>query len=83
MTWQLLIWNIFVWTFTGVMIYLTNSSLWWLVLPAFFTATQSATELVKEVNEIEKKNQEDKLEIDDETQQKMRALLEQFKRGKI
>ena len=83
MTWQILIWNIFVWTFTGVMIYVTGSTLWWLLLPAFFTATQSASELVKAVNEAEKNNEEDETEIDDETQAKMRALLEQFKRGKV
>jgi len=82
MSWQLLIWNIFVWSFTGVMIYITGSSLWWLLLPALFTATQSASELVKQVNEIEKKNQEE-FEIDEETQAKMRALLEKAKRGHL
>ena len=90
MTWQLLIWNIFVWSFTGVMIYITQSSLWWLMLPAFFTGTQSASELVKAVNEAEKNNEEDKVEIDEATQAKMRDLdrnmrdlLEKFKRGQI
>jgi hypothetical protein len=90
MTWQLLIWNIFVWSFTGVMIYITQSSLWWLMLPAFFTGTQSASELVKAVNEAEKNNEEDEVEIDEatqakirETQAKMRDLLEKFKRGQI
>ena len=82
MSWQLLIWNIFVWSFTGVMIYITGSSLWWLLLPALFTATQSASELVKQVNEIEKKNQEE-FEIDEETQEKMRALFEKAKRGHL
>ena len=82
MSWQLLIWNIFVWSFTGVMIYITGSSLWWLLLPALFTATLSASELVKQVNEIEKKNQEE-FEIDEETQAKMRALLEKAKRGHL
>ena len=83
MTWQILIWNVFVWTFTGIMIYLTGSSLWWLLFPAFSTVTQSANDLVKAVNEAEKNNEEDATEIDEETQAKMRALLEQFKRGKI
>jgi hypothetical protein len=83
MTWQLLIWNIFVWSFTGVMIYITQSSLWWLMLPAFFTGTQSASELVKAVNEAEKNNQEDEFEVDEATQAKMRDLLEKFKRGQI
>jgi hypothetical protein len=83
MTWQLLIWNIFVWSFTGVMIYITQSSLWWLMLPAFFTGTQSASELVKAVNEAEKNNEDDEVEIDEATQAKMRDLLEKFKRGQI
>lgn len=83
MTWQLLIWNIFVWSFTGLMVYITQSSLWWLMLPAFFTGTQSASELVKAVNEAEKNNAEDELEIDEATQAKMRDLLEKFKRGQI
>jgi hypothetical protein len=90
MSWQLLIWNIFVWSFTGVMIYITQSSLWWLMLPAFFTGTQSASELVKAVNEAEKNNEDDEVEIDEatqakirETQAKMRDLLEKFKRGQI
>lgn len=83
MTWQLLIWNIFVWSITGLMIYLTGSSLWWFLLPAFFTGTQSATDLVKAVNEADKNDKDDNVEIDEETQAKMRALLEQFKRGKI
>lgn len=83
MTWQILIWNVFVWTFTGIMIYATKSSLWWLLLPAFFTGMQSASDLVTAVNEAEKNKAEDATEIDDETQAKMRALLEQFKRGKV
>ena len=85
MTWQLLIWNIFVWSLTAVMIYLTGSTLWWFMLPAFFTGTQTSTELVRAVNEAEKNKEEDdsEVEIDDATKAKMRALLEQFKRGKI
>lgn len=84
MSWQLLIWNIFVWSFTGLMIYITNSSIWWLMLPACFTGTQSASELVKAVNDAEKNNQTDDAksttEIDELTKTKMRALREQFKR---
>ena len=38
MSWQMLIWNIFVWTFTGIMITLNHVSLWWLILPACFTS---------------------------------------------
>lgn len=37
MSWQILIWNIFVWAFTGIMITLNDVSLWWLILPAMFT----------------------------------------------
>ena len=79
MSWQLLIWNVFIWTFTGVMIYVTNSPLWWLVLPAIFTATQSASELVKAVNEANKNDLEE--EIDEKTQQRIRELAEQMKMG--
>ena len=83
MSWQLLIWNVFVWTFTGVMIYATSSPLWWLLLPAFFTGTQSATDLVKAVNEAEKEKEEEDFEVDEETKDKMRALLEKAKRGSL
>lgn len=37
-----LIWNIFIWSFTGLMIYLNNASLWWIVLPAFMTMTKDS-----------------------------------------
>lgn len=79
MTWQLLIWNIFVWSFTGVMIYATNSSLWWLLLPAIFTATQSASELVKAVNEANKNDEEE--EIDEKSMERFKELAEQMKKG--
>jgi uncharacterized membrane protein len=81
MSWQLLIWNIFVWLFTGVMIYVTNSALWWLLLPAFFTATQSASDLVKAVNKAEK--EEEDFEVDEEIKEKMRALFAKMKRGSL
>jgi len=73
-----------VWSFTGVMIYVTKSSLWWLLLPAIFTGTQSASELVKAVNEAdEKEKDKEDFEIDEETQEKMRALFEKAKRGQL
>jgi len=79
-----LIWNIFVWSFTGLMIYITKSSLWWLLLPAMFTGTQSASELVKAVNEAEEKEKDkEDFEIDEETQEKMRALFDKAKRGQL
>ena len=53
MSWQLLIWNMFVWSFTGLMIYVTTSSLWWLLLPALFTGTQNAAEIVKGMRDQE------------------------------
>ena len=81
MNWQLLIWNIFVWSFMGVMIYITKSSLWWLLLPAIFTATQSSTELVKAVNEADKKEELDDDEIDQETLDQMRRLRDSVKKG--
>ena len=64
MTWQILIWNIFLWSFTGLMIYITKSSLWWLILPALFTGYNSGKEIVY--------NTEETPEIDPETFQKMK-----------
>jgi len=53
MTWQILIWNMFVWSLTSLMIYVTNSSLWWLLLPALFTGTQNAAEIIKATKDEE------------------------------
>jgi hypothetical protein len=80
MNWQILIWNIFVWSFMGVMIYITKSSLWWLLLPAMLTGTQSASELVKAVNEADKKDELDD-EIDQETLEQMKKLRDSVKKG--
>jgi hypothetical protein len=80
MNWQILIWNIFVWSFMGVMIYITKSSLWWLLLPAMLTGTQSASELVKAVNEADKKEELDD-EIDQETLEQMKKLRDSVKKG--
>ncbi len=80
MSWQLLIWNIFVWSFTGLMIYVTKSSLWWLLLPATFTGTQNAAELLKSEKE---EPQFEYDSSDEETKKKVFALLEQVKRGKL
>ena len=80
MSWQLLIWNIFSWTFTGVMIYVTQSSMWWLVLPAIFTMTKSASDLVKAVVE-ENAKQEKETELDEETRQQMEEYLNKVRRG--
>ena len=38
----LLIWNMFIWSFAGVMIYVNNASLWWLILPALMTITKKS-----------------------------------------
>ena len=80
MSWQLLIWNIFVWSFTGLMIYVTKSSLWWLVLPAPFTGTQNAVELLK-VDKEEENFEYDS--SDEEMKKKVSVLLEKAKRGKL
>lgn len=62
MSWQILIWNIFVWTFTGVIITLNHASLYWLIFPAVFTAynngkqayeQQEKSELDKQIQMIE------------------------------
>ena len=76
MNWQLLIWNIFVWSFTGVMITINHTTLWWLMLPAAFTITQNASELIKAA-----KDDDSDFEIDAETRKKMMSLVETAKRG--
>ena len=76
MNWQLLIWNIFVWSFTGVMITINHTSLWWLLLPAALTITQNASELIKAA-----KDDDGDFEIDAETRKKMMSLVEKAKRG--
>lgn len=80
MSWQLLIWNIFSWTFTGVMIYVTKSSMWWLILPAAFTMTKSASDLVKAVIE-ENAKQEKETELDEETLEQMQQYMDKIRRG--
>lgn len=61
MTWQLLIWNMFVWGFTGLMIYITSSTLWWLILPALFTGSQNAAEIIKATKDEESTTTSDDL----------------------
>ena len=80
MTWQLLIWNIFVWTLTASMVYLTNSSLWWLLLPAMLTGTQNTADIIRGLKE---KPEEESFELDEETKEKMRLLKEKMRRGDI
>ena len=80
MSWQLLIWNIFSWTFTGVMIYVTKSSMWWLMLPAVFTMTKSASDLVKAVVE-ENAKQEKEIKLDEETLEEMQQYMDKIRRG--
>jgi galactitol-specific phosphotransferase system IIC component len=80
MSWQLLIWNIFSWTFTGVMIYVTKSSMWWLMLPAVFTMTKSASDLVKAVVE-ENAKQEKEMKLDEETLEEMQQYMDKIRRG--
>lgn len=78
MTWQLLIWNIFVWGFTGTMIYVKDASMWWLLLAAIFTGTQNAFDLYKS-----KMNDEEPVEIDPATQKKVNDMIDSYKRGKL
>lgn len=77
---QLLIWNIFIWSFTGLMIYITHSSLWWLILPAVFTGTQNAVEILKATSDEDDLEQ---FQTDEDTKRKIAALLDQAKRGKL
>jgi galactitol-specific phosphotransferase system IIC component len=83
MSWQLLIWNIFSWTFTGVMIYVTKSSMWWLMLPAVFTMTKSASDLVKAVVEENAKQEKElkDMKLDEETLEEMQQYMDKIRRG--
>ena len=78
MSWQMLIWNIFIWTFTGVMIYANQASMWWLLLPTLFTGAQNANDLYKISKEQESSEQ---FELDEATRQKMLGVIERAKRN--
>lgn len=71
MSWQVLIWNIFVWSFIGMFILFKDASMWWLLLAAFFTTSQKATELYNKLNE------EDEYELDANTRKKLMAIVEE------
>jgi hypothetical protein len=59
MSWQLIVWNIFIWTFTGAMITLNHASLWWLIIPGLFTMWNNGSELMKkQEEEVEKLNKQ-------------------------
>jgi len=80
MSWQILIWNIFVWTFTGVMIYVKDASMLWLILPALFTTTQNAIKLYEKT-----KAEDDGYEIDPKTRKELLSIVEDAERrmGKL
>ncbi len=75
MTWQLLIWNVFVWSLTGVLIYATSSSLWWLLIPCLLTMINDAAEVIRATKD------EDDYEVDDATRKKMQEFIEKAKRS--
>ena len=57
MSWQIIVWNIFIWTFTGAMVTLNQASLFWLFIPALFTMWNNGSELMKnQEEEAEKLN---------------------------
>lgn len=57
MSWQIIVWNIFIWTFSGVVITLNHASLFWLILPALFTMWNNSSELMrKQEEEVQKLN---------------------------
>lgn len=59
MSWQIIVWNIFIWTFTGVIVTLNQASLWWLIVPALFTMWNNGSELMKkQEEEVEKMNKQ-------------------------
>lgn len=70
MSWQVLIWNIFVWSFVGMFIFFKDASMWWLILAAVFTSSQKATELYNKINE------EDEYELDPASRKKLMGIVE-------
>jgi hypothetical protein len=72
MSWQILIWNIFVWTFTGIMITLNHASLWWLILPAMFTGYNNGKAAMEQA---EKDEVDKQLELIDEIAKKAKIKL--------
>jgi hypothetical protein len=79
MSWQVLIWNMFIWTFVGAFVFFKDASMWWLLLAAFFTTTQRAAELYKKAEE------EDQYELDPDTRKKLMNIVETAERkmGKL
>lgn len=77
MSWQVLIWNMFVWTFTGVLIYVKDASMWWLIIPLLFTTTQNAAELYRK---MEESKEDDEYELDAESRKKLMAIVENAER---
>lgn len=67
MSWQILIWNIFIWTLTSVIVYVTDSSLWWLLLPLSVTMFGRTSELT---------NESKPEELDEETRRKIDRFME-------
>jgi hypothetical protein len=53
MSWQLLIWNIFIWSFTGFLIYVKEASMFWLLVPLLLTAFNNAAALYKQEEKTE------------------------------
>ena len=73
MSWQMLIWNMFIWSFTGLMIYFNSASMWWLILPTLFTGSTTARDLIV-YNEMKEK----------QTDQEMLKTIEEIaKKNKI
>lgn len=57
MSWQVIVWNIFIWSFSGAMITLNHASMWWLIIPTLFTAWNNGSELMKkQEEEVQKLN---------------------------
>jgi hypothetical protein len=84
MSWQILIWNIFVWSLTGLLIYVTDSSRWWLLVPALLTSTNDAAELIRATKDTEEKeNFEYEYTLDDDGKKQLSSLIEKAKRGRL
>jgi len=75
MSWQLLIWNIFIWSFTGLLIYVKDASMLWLFVPLLLTAFNNAAALYKQDQQKEQDADEATLKQIEEIARKNKIKL--------
>jgi hypothetical protein len=75
MSWQLLIWNIFIWSFIGLLIYVKDASMLWLFVPLLLTAFNNAAALYKQDQQKEQDADDAKLKQIEEIARKNKIKL--------